>query len=80
MREMSLMTSYAANMTDVEMEALYTVSNFEVVTLEANLYNLANEELIWSAQLETVVDSGIEQLIKDFVTTVTKDLKEKGLL
>lgn len=71
--------SYYSRSYDIVYEPA-TVSNFEVVTLEANLYNVANEELIWSAQLETVVESGIEKLITDFVTTVTKDLKEQGLL
>lgn len=57
-----------------------TVSQFEVVTIEANLYNAANAELIWSAQLETIVEDNLGKLLADFIETVTKDLKAKGLI
>lgn len=57
-----------------------TITNFEVISIEANLYDLSTEELIWGAQLETVVDNNIDKLVKDFVKEVSKDLKEKGLL
>jgi hypothetical protein len=36
--------------------------------------------LIWSAQLETVVEGNMDKLITDFIETVTRDLKEKGLI
>lgn len=71
--------SYYSRSVDVVYQPA-TVSNFEIVTIESNLYNAATGELIWSAQLETVVESNLDKLIADFVTTVTKDLKEKGLL
>lgn len=57
-----------------------TVSEYQVVTIEANLYGAASGELIWSAQLETVVESGMSDLISDFIKVVTRDLKDKGLL
>jgi len=57
-----------------------TVSEFRIVTIEANLYSAASDELIWSAQLETVVEANMEALIDDFIAAVTKDLKDKGLL
>lgn len=57
-----------------------TVTDFEVFTIEANLYDLSTEELIWGAQLETVVDNNMDKLVSDFVKEVSKDLKEKGLL
>jgi hypothetical protein len=57
-----------------------TITDFEVITLEANLYDLSSEELIWGAQLETVVDNNMDKLVSDFVKQITKDLKEKGLL
>lgn len=57
-----------------------TVSEFQVVTIEANLYSAASGELIWSAQLETVVEANLSALINDFIEVVTKDLREKGLL
>ena len=57
-----------------------TVSEFQVVTIEANLYSATSGELIWSAQLETVVEADLSALINDFIEVVTRDLKEKGLL
>jgi hypothetical protein len=44
------------------------------------LYDLKTEEMIWSAQLETVVEGNIEKMMQDYVDTVTKDLKDKGLI
>jgi hypothetical protein len=57
-----------------------TVSQYEVVTIEANLYDVTTSQLIWSAQLETVVEGNLQALIDGFVETVTKDLKAKGLI
>ena len=57
-----------------------TVSEFQIITIEANLYSAASGELIWSAQLETVVEANLDALINDFIAVVTKDLKDKGLL
>lgn len=57
-----------------------TVSKFEVITLESNLYSAATGELIWSAQLETVVEGTMQQLIEDFVRTVIRDLGNQGLI
>lgn len=63
-------------------EATYeppTVTQYQVATIEANLYDVKTGELIWSAQLETVVDANLQKLIKDFVKTVVTDLKQQGL-
>ena len=57
-----------------------TVSEFQIVTIEANLYSAASGELIWSAQLETVVEGNLSALINDFIQVVTRDLRDKGLL
>ncbi len=57
-----------------------TVSEYQIITIEANLYSAASGELIWSAQLETVVETNLDALIKDFIAVVTKDLKDNGLL
>ena len=64
-------------------EATYeppTVTQFEVVTIEANLYDAKSGELIWAAQLDTVVEASTQQLITDFIETVSKDLRQNGLL
>ncbi len=57
-----------------------TTTNFVVLTIESVLYDLKTEEIIWSAQLETVVEGNLEKMMQDYVETVTKDLKEKGLI
>jgi hypothetical protein len=57
-----------------------TITQFEVATIEANLYEASSGELIWSAQLETVVESNLQKLVTDFATTVTEDLHRQGLL
>lgn len=57
-----------------------TITQFDVVTAEANLYDAETKEMIWSAQLETTIDGDIQTLLKDFVKTVIKDLSKKGLI
>lgn len=57
-----------------------TITRYQVATIEANLYEASSGELIWSAQLETVVESNLQKLISDFATTVTEDLRRQGLL
>jgi hypothetical protein len=71
------------NYYDRRFEATYEppiVTQLQVVTIEANLYDAKSGELIWSAQLETVVEASTQELIADFVTTVTNDLRKQGLL
>ena len=50
------------------------------MTVESVLYDLKTEELIWSAQLETVLEGNIEKMIRLFVDEVSRDLKAKGLI
>ena len=57
-----------------------TVSRFKVITLESNLYDAATGELIWSAQLETVMEGSIEAMIRDFIEEVIKDLVKQGVI
>ena len=51
-----------------------------ILALESVLYDLKTEERIWSAQLEIAEEIDIMQMIKDYVDTVTRDLKRKGLI
>ena len=44
------------------------------------MYDLRTEELIWSAQLETTVEASIDNMMKNYVEQVAKDLKGKGLI
>jgi hypothetical protein len=57
-----------------------TSTQFVILTVESVLYDLKTEEMIWSAQLETVVEGNIEKMMQDYVDTVTKDLKDKDLI
>ena len=57
-----------------------TISQFSVVTMESNLYDSASGELIWSAQLETVLDGTMQALIRDFIKVVIKDLLDQGVI
>ena len=57
-----------------------TISQFSVITMESNLYDSASGELIWSAQLETVLDGTMQKLIRDFIEVVTKDLLDQGVI
>jgi hypothetical protein len=51
-----------------------------VATIEANLYELQSGKLIWSAQLETMLDGNRQKLIDGFATVVINDLRKRGLL
>ncbi len=57
-----------------------SVSRFKVITLESNLYDAATGELIWSAQLETVMEGTMQTMIRDFIKVVTKDLLDQGVI
>jgi len=57
-----------------------TTTEFVTLTVESVLYDLKTEEMIWSAQFETVLEDNIEQMMQAFTKNVTKDLKEKGLI
>lgn len=64
-------------------ETMYTPSTtteFQIATVESNLYDTKTGKIIWSAQLEIVVENNLEKLFTDFVKTVTKDLKKDGLI
>lgn len=57
-----------------------TTTEFVVLTIESVLYDIKTDEMIWSAQLETVVEGDIDTMVEDFAETVIKDLKGKSLI
>ena len=64
-------------------EYVYTppmTTEFEVATIEANLYDAKTGTLIWLANLETVIGGDLEKVFGDFARTVTRDLQKQGLL
>lgn len=57
-----------------------TITKLKVITLESNLYDAATGDLIWSAQLETVMEGTIKDMIHDYIKAVTKDLVDQGVI
>lgn len=57
-----------------------TSTDFVILTIESVLYDLETEEMIWSGQLETVVEGNLEKMVQDFANIVSKDLTEKGII
>jgi len=57
-----------------------TSTEVVVLTLESVMYDLNTEQLIWSAQYETVVEGGLDKMVRDYVQAASKDLKKKGLI
>ena len=57
-----------------------TTTEFVIATVEANLYETKTGKLIWSAQLETVIENNLEKIFADFAKTVATDFKKEGLI
>ena len=57
-----------------------TSTEFVILTVESVLYDLNTEEMIWSAQFETVVEGNLEKMMQDFSEVAIKDLKEKSVI
>ena len=57
-----------------------TATETVILTVESVMYDLRTEQLIWSAQFETVVEGSIDKMIENYVKEVTKDLKGKGVI
>lgn len=64
--------------TYVHQPGYYTTH--EVVRLETNLYEVANEELVWSAQSSSFAPESAKEVIDELVNLVIKDLQQKGLI
>ncbi|MDT8440838.1 MAG: hypothetical protein RQ723_04165 [Desulfuromonadales bacterium] len=57
-----------------------TITRYQIVTLESNLYASASGDLIWSAQLETTMTESLEKMVEDFIKVVIGDLNRQGVL
>ncbi|MBT8128204.1 MAG: hypothetical protein KJP15_12025 [Gammaproteobacteria bacterium] len=64
--------------TYVHQPGYYTTH--EVVRLETNLYEVATEELVWSAQSSSFAPESAKEVIDELVKLVIKDLQQKGLI
>ena len=71
--------SYYGSRTDITFQPP-TSTEFVIATVESVMYDLESEEMIWSGQLETVIEGNFEKMVQDFVDTVSKDLAEKGII
>lgn len=71
--------SYYGRRTEVIYEPP-TSTEFTILTIESVMYDLQSEKMIWSGQLETVVEENIEKNVEDFVKEVTKDMASKGII
>ena len=74
---------YWGSYYDRSYETIYEpakVTQLQVVTIEANLYEAKSGELIWAAQFDTVLETNQQAMISDFIEAVTKDLRRQGIL
>lgn len=55
-------------------------TEYVILTVESVMYDLKTEQLIWSAQMETVVEGGLDKMVKNYVTAASKDLKDKNFI
>jgi hypothetical protein len=52
----------------------------EYVYIETNLYDVANEKLIWAAESETIILAADQELIKSFISTMVAKLASDKLI
>ena len=55
-------------------------AEYEIVSLETNLYDVATEKLIWSAASETMDPQAIEKVVQVLSQQIIDDLTNRGLL
>jgi len=70
---------YYSRSYDIIHEPPY-VTTYKVVTAQNNIYDTFNDELVWSAITETVVDRNVKDLIDSLVNTLIKGMAGKGLI
>ena len=64
-------------------DRVYTPGYYESSTeifLESNLYDIATEELLWSAQSKTVNAESIPELVRAYADLLVKDLLAKNVI
>ena len=64
--------------TYVHQPGYYTTH--DIVKLETNLYEVASEQLVWSAQSSSFAPKSAKEVIDELVNLVIKDLQQKGLI
>jgi len=56
------------------------VKEYEIMTVESNIYDARTEELIWSGVTDTVVERDTEDMINSLVNTLISELEKKRLI
>ncbi len=70
---------YYAFSYEIIKEPSYTEEQ-EIMVVETNLYDVKSGKLIWSMLTETVLDSNVDRLVKDFVKVAIKNLEKENLI
>jgi hypothetical protein len=52
----------------------------KIIYLETNLYNLATDELVWSAQSKTTNPADFSSFSREYIYAVLAQLKKDGML
>ncbi len=70
---------YYAFSYEIIKEPSYTEEQ-EIMVVETNLYDVKSGKLIWSMLTETILDSNVDRLVKDFVKVAIKNLEKENLI
>jgi len=54
--------------------------NDRVVTLEANVYSVTRDELIWSSRSDTVSPESVNQLMQSMVDATAREMRRQGVI
>ena len=55
-------------------------TNNKIYTIEANLYDVATEKLVWAARSETTDPSSLDKFSKEYAKKVVYQLEQEGML
>ncbi len=64
---------------DMVHEYSYTAT-YQVLTAESNVYDTGKDQLIWSAESETVVEGDVKDLIDSLVCALVDELQKKHII
>ena len=53
---------------------------YEVVSLETNIYNTQTEKLIWSSSIDTILEGSVEAAIESVIKVIIKSLSDNQLI
>jgi hypothetical protein len=56
------------------------LSTDTIVSVETNLYDLEEDELVWAGVTETFNPSAVNDMVNEIADAVTDNLRQRGLL